>query len=328
MMNDHTKYTKKHLFFFKIGEPLLSILSFCFLTSFPLNALTPSSHMETTVVQFQVSLDMIRSEQVYASKIEEAVNRALAEGPADLLIFPEYLGVFASLIPWQGYLTEEKPFEQVWKAIASDNPELTSLNALFSKESARTNRYLDELWGRMARKHQIYILSGTRFSYDTDLKGLVNQAVVYAPDGSIAYKQNKYFLTEFEEELLSLTAGDLSDTAGFTVKDHLIRLTICRDTFLKRWESLYRQGDLWIDIKANGTAFTPDQEELFERALPARLPQTPIPYGITACLTGNFLNLLWEGKSSMIKSNLDGSVSYTETSKSSSRFEILRKTFP
>ena len=112
-------------------------------------------------------------------------------------------------------------------------------------------------------------------------------------------------------------------TPGFMVKDHHIRLTICRDTFLKQWETLYTEGYLWIDIKANGVAYTQDQKSLFTRALPARLGQTDIPFGITACLTGDFLDLLWEGESSILY-NKKGMVVYKDVSEVSDGFEILR----
>ncbi|OQY33548.1 MAG: hypothetical protein B6241_07640 [Spirochaetaceae bacterium 4572_59] len=312
------------------GKAFLYPLLFCILITLqaPLFSLTQGKELETVIVQFEITQDMIRSKEAYTAAIRDAATLAMKDGQADLLIFPEYLGVFASLIPWNEYLKTERPFELVWREIALNHPELTCLSDLFISGSAETEEYLNRLWGELAKENEVYILSGTRFNYDPDRKGLMNQAVVFNPNGQIEYRQNKHFLTEFEEDILGLTAGDLRDTGGFTVKDHLIRLTICRDTFLKKWETLYREGDLWIDIKANGVAYTPDQADLFTKALPARLAGTPIPYGITACLTGSFLNLLWEGESSIIKNNPGSRVSYLDTSTNTAQLEILRKTFP
>ncbi len=296
--------------------------------SFSLQALTPGKDLTTVTVQFEVSLDFIKSEKAYRDAIEDAMKDAMAGGAADLVIFPEYLGVFASLIPYSSYLSETKPFQQVWADIAADYPGFSTLTDLFISRSEETGSFLDEIWSDLARKYNVFILSGSRFYYDPREKGLFNQAVVFDPDGKIVYKQNKFFLTEFEEELLGLSPGDLSDISGFSVKDHLVRLTICRDTFLKKWEDLYREGFLWIDIKANGVPYTPDQEDLFTRALPARLVRTPIPYGITACLTGEFLDLLWQGQSSIIYNNQSDPVRYLQRSRETDRFESLRSTFP
>lgn len=292
-----------------------------------LRALTPGTSLETVIVQFEITPDIIQSRETYRDAVGDAMAEAMGAGPADLVIFPEYLGVFAALIPWTSALKTDRPFEEVWMQIARNNPELRSLTDLFASGSKDTDAFLDRLWGDLAREYGVYILSGTRFIYSRDQRGLMNQAVVYAPSGKEIYSQNKFFLTDFETDILGLTPGNLRDTDGFIVKDHRIRLTICRDTFLREWEQLYREGDLWIDIKANGVAYTPDQKALFTRALPARLTKTAIPFGITACLTGSFMNLLWEGESSIINNNA-GEVTYLEVSEEFDEFEIIRYTFP
>ncbi|MDA3958512.1 hypothetical protein [Oceanispirochaeta sp.] len=291
-----------------------------------LSAMSESNTLVTVVVQFEMKTDMIRSEESYRMAMEEAMAKAMAEGEADLVIFPEYLGVFASLIPWYSYLSSEMPMEDVWKTLVHDHPGLT-INELFIRESQECDSFLNDLWGDLASRYDVFILSGTRLNYSRDRKGLVNQAVVYNPRGEVVYRQNKYFLTEFEEDILNLRSGDIRKTPGFMVKDHHIRLTICRDTFLKEWETLYKNGDLWIDIKANGVEYTEDQVTLFTRALPARLGQTAIPFGITACLTGHFLDLLWEGESNFLY-NEKGKVSYLDVSEAVDSFEILRRQIP
>ena len=328
-------FTKQFRLSLPGGKAFLSPLVLLILTAqvLPLTALTTGPGLTAVIVQFEVSQSIIRSEEAYAEAVTEAVELALAEGEADLLIFPEYLGVFAALIPWAEYLKEERPFEEVWMEIASGHPDFHSLKDLFASGNSKTERFLDKLWGDLAAENEVAILSGTRFTYDSGNKGLMNQALVYGPEGEILYRQNKYFLTEFEEDILNLSPGKIIETPGFILKDRLIRLTICRDTFLREWEKLYRDGDLWIDIKANGVAYTPDQVELFKRALPTRLPATPIPYGITACLTGSFLNLLWEGESSIIINNnredsFASQVEYLDVSEYFDRREIMRVTFP
>jgi len=293
----------------------------------PLSALTGTKDMVTVMVQFEMDLSIIQSQEAYCRAIEKAMTEAMAEGPADLVIFPEYLGVFAALIPWYPYLVQDRSFEEAWLAIRKDNPSLKSINELFKKEASRCNTFLDNLWASLADEYDVYILSGTRFSYSNDRGGLVNQAVVYNSEGRKAYKQNKHFLTEFEEDILELKPGNIMNTEGFYVKNNLVRLTICRDTFLTEWERIYTKGDLWIDIKANGEYFTEDQKILFTKALPARLAETEIPFGITACLTGDFLDLFWEGSSSFIY-NDKGRVSYLEKSKRSDDFEVMRERIP
>lgn len=305
------------------GKVFISLL--LLLSSVNLSAMTPGNELEVVVVQFEMSTEIVQSEEAYTTAVSKAMQAAMKDGDADLVIFPEYIGVFTSLIPWYDYLVTERPFEEVWFSIQQANPEIGNIKELFMKEAVLTDKYLNRLWGDLAREYDVYILSGSRFNNAG--KDLYNQAVVYSPAGEPIYRQNKYFLTDFEVDIVGLSSGDIKKTGGFELKNHHINLTICRDTFLKEWETIHNDGDLWIDIKANGVEYTEDQVALFTRALPARLAKTDVPYGITTCLTGNFLNLFWEGESSIIY-NDKGKVSYLEVSDKDDSFEIMRETFP
>ncbi|MBF9016446.1 hypothetical protein HNV09_012560 [Oceanispirochaeta sp. M2] len=305
------------------GKVFISLL--LLLSSLNLSALTPGDELEVVIVQFEMSAEIVQSEEAYTSAMQKAMDAAMKDGDADLVIFPEYIGVFASLIPWFNYLEADRPFEEVWFSIQQTNPEIRNIKELFMREAAPTDRYLNTIWGNLAKEHDVYILSGSRFNNEGN--HLLNQAVVYSPSGKAVYRQNKFFLTDFEVDIVGLSSGDIRKTGGFEVKNHHINLTICRDTFLKEWESIHDNGELWIDIKANGVEYTEDQVALFSRALPARLVKTDVPYGITTCLTGDFLNLFWEGESSIIY-NDKGKVRYLAVSSKDNSFEIMRETFP
>ncbi len=304
------------------GKVFISIL---LLISASLHALTTGDELEVAVVQFQVSSEIIESGEVYFNALDRAMADALKEGPVDLVVFPEYIGVFASLIPWYPYLKGQRSFEAVWRGIKTDYPRLRYIRDLFIREAEETDAWLDDIWGELAVKYDCYILSGSRFNGRRNR--LYNQAVVYNPQGRPYYRQEKHFLTDFEVQILGLNSGSMTSATGFEVKDYHINMTICRDTFLREWEEVLHEGDLWIDIKANGVEYTEDQEDLFSRALPARLGNTEVPYGITACLTGDFLDLFWEGESSFIY-NDNGRIRYLEVSDETDSFEVIRETLP
>jgi predicted amidohydrolase len=80
-----------------------------------------------------------------------------------------------------------------------------------------------------------------------------------------------------------------------------IGISICNDTFYEAWEPHFRDVDVWIDIKANNADFTDETRALFRRALPARISGAEGTIGITVCLGGTFLDLFWEGPSSIIE---------------------------
>ncbi len=318
--------------FLSKGNVLLFLMAF--MPFFTLSAMTMGKDSLTVAaVQFEILPEMLLSFDTFQNEMEKAVNQVMAKGDIDLLIFPEYLGVFSSLIPWGETLNSGMSFSLVWKSICqgfSSGNAPSSIQELFLNCSKQNDTFLDKLWGELALKYNVYILGGSRFTSFASQKefNLYNQAVVYAPDGKVCYRQNKFFLTEFEKQVLELSPGNIKDCEGFRIKDRLIRLTICRDTFLKAWEDIYQDGFLWIDIKANGTAYTREQKALFKRALPARLSRTRIPWGMTVCLTGHLMDLLWEGESSIIAKGEEGEILSLLTSSCSAGFEVLLWTFP
>ena len=165
-----------------------------------LGALSPSDSLVTVIVQFEINEEIISSRDAYTEAMEEAMKNAMDEGPADLVIFPEYIGVFAALIPWHSYLKSDEPFEEVWTTIRKDHRDIASINELFLRESKQCDAFLNELWGRLAAEYEVCILSGTRLNYSSSRGGLVNQAVVYDSRGNVKYRQNKYFLTELKKK--------------------------------------------------------------------------------------------------------------------------------
>jgi len=77
--------------------------------------------------------------------------------------------------------------------------------------------------------------------------------------------------------------------------------SICRDTFFDDWQERFESADIWVDLKANGQDFTKETEVLFSHALPERIAEGPVELGATVCLTGEYLDLFWEGRSSVIE---------------------------
>jgi predicted amidohydrolase len=182
-----------------------------------------------------------------------------------------------------------------------------------------------EKWAVLSREYGITIVAGSYFVPHVHGGGTIelrNRAFVVTPDRGVVYHQDKVFLTDFEREICGLSPGRV-EKGGFDLQGRRVVMTLCRDTFFPVWEQVFNHGvDLWIDIKANGVAFDKEQEEIFQRALPARLSDTQIPYGLTVCLTGRYLDLFWEGRSSFIKGE-EGSVFTLVESKTIDKEEVL-----
>jgi len=188
--------------------------------------------------------------------------------------------------------------------VQAAHPELGTLRDVFLAQSAAVQRILAGVLAPLARRHRVTIVAGSAFVAVQPEGGgeeLRNRAFVLGPDGSLLYAQDKVFLTDFERDVVGLSPGRIEDASPFAVARVRIGLTLCRDTFFAEWEDLFRGVDLWIDIKANAVPFTAQEREDFRRALPARLPRAGVRHGITACLVGSYLDLSWEGESSVIE---------------------------
>ncbi len=262
------------------------------------------SSLKVTGIQFEVSPDIYASQNGFLQAAEGAVRRALQQGKADLLIFPEYTGVFFAFFDAPESL---EGISSVEEGLSFLNRwyEAANLHDFFLAESGRAGAAMDSVWGSLAQKYGVYLLGGTYFARKADSDSsalqLRNRAVLYGPDGRRFYQQDKVYLTPFEQELLALSPGDLSSAQPVSIHGKTVAVSICRDTFFPVWEDRFHGADLWIDIKANGEVFTSEQAEIFRGALPERLEQLPGTVGMTVCLNGTFLDLLWEGPSSVIK---------------------------
>ena len=270
--------------------------------------------LKVAAVQMYISEDTYASEEAFWRAVEAPLARAAGEG-ADLVVFPEYLGVFYSLIPYRPLFQGASHVEEALFLLSRLRGAPMSPGELFLSQGERIDLALKE-WIRLSREYGVALVAGSFFVPQENPQGtaeLRNRTYVVSPHGGVIYSQDKVFLTDFERDLVGLSPGEV-DSGGFVLQGHRIVITLCRDTFFPVWEQAFRgQADLWIDIKANGAVFDLQQEEIFSRALPSRLPGTQIPYGLTVCLTGRYLDLFWEGRSSFIQSEEDGVITLVES---------------
>lgn len=262
-----------------------------------------------TAVQLCVDPGMYASASSFSEGIHSLVASAVSRYRPDLIVFPEYTGVFAAAVSTGlGPLEDSRGLpgllEHPEKVLGVLDPGAVSAPDFFARHDPSV--LLDQVFGAAAAFHGIHIIAGTYFA-PVPVAGVsgpgtrvVNRAVVYGPDGKRVYEQDKVFLTPFEEELLGLAPGTLDAVRTFAINGVELGLTVCRDSFFPDWENHFSGIDLWIDIKANGVPFDSEQEAVFRRALPARIASSGVPAGMTVCLTGRFFGLMWEGRSSVV----------------------------
>ncbi len=257
-------------------------------------------------IQLNINRDIYNIEESFYNHIDQILSE-LTPG-IDLVVFPEYTGVFLAIMPYSGLLQNIDDFETGFSAILTETGILTYYD-FFIESSTAVDAIMKRVWGALAIKYNITIVAGSAFivkELENGKKELRNRCYVFNPKGVLVYIQDKVFLTDFESKLIGLAPGQIENAVPFIVESKKIVLTICRDTYFSDWSQHQSGADLWIDIKANGVPFTNEIEDSFDRALPLRLIESDVPYGLTVCLTGEYFHFYWEGISSLIRKNDDG----------------------
>jgi predicted amidohydrolase len=283
-----------------------------------------SPTLRVAAVQLKIQQSDLGSFAAFRSRIEALVTRCMDFEP-DLIVFPEYTSVFLALIPYYSVIQESRTAEEGLSRISAQDPLIDGFRDLFLVNSGLAERAMGEVFAVLARRQGVAIIPGTYFAW-SEREGetvLVNRLVVYDQSGEIIYAQDKVFLTPFEEQLLEISPGLLGQAEPIELQGHRIGITICRDTFFSDWLQVHGGVDLWIDIKANGTLFTEEERKRFLRAVPARIAEGNIPYGLTVCLTGSLLEMIWEGESSLARKDPGEEIRFVEKASSASEEEIL-----
>lgn len=259
----------------------------------------PAEDLRFAFVQYLVREENYRSESVFFRNIEKIITEAVGKG-AKVVVFPEYSNVFLATIPLAENLRSIRSLDEGPALLHSRYGRQVGLKEFFLLRSGEVRRIMDTVWGGLARRHGIWIVAGTAFVAgpgDT----LRNRLFLYGPDGRLRYTQDKVYLTPFEKEVVRLDPGSISASRIVGIEGLKLGFTICRDTFFEEWEKKFGGVDLWVDLKANGEEFDEEAEKIFLEALPERISRTETRYGATVCLTGSFLELFWEGESSVIR---------------------------
>lgn len=268
-----------------------------------------AENLRFAFVQYQIREENYRSESRFYGTMEKIVSGAIEEG-AEVVVFPEYTNVFLALLPLADSLGGIASMEEGLALIRSRYGNRTGLKEFFLLRSGEVRRVMDTVWGGLARYHGVWIAAGTAFAAGGD-GSLRNRLFLYGPDGRLRYTQDKVYLTPFEKELLRLEPGPLRAAEIVEIEGFDIGFTICRDTFFEEWEKKFGAVDLWVDLKANGVEFDREAEKIFLEALPERMSRTSTRYGATVCLTGSFLELFWEGRSSVLRA-VEGPAGFEE----------------
>ncbi len=238
----------------------------------------------------------------HGSMVREIVKNAAAQ-KSDLIIFPEYFNVMLATSPWAEIIKSSDSVRKAIRRISETTDGPRSMRDLFIQQSQMIRKHMDNLYGELAKQYGISILAGTYFAHDRAADRLTNRAVLYDAEGTVIYEQDKSFLTAFEKSELQLDAGRPQDARLLDFNGISVGITICRDIFFPVWDDIFMGMDLLIDLRAEGSLWQ-DSSGSFYSAIPQRLHGSGGSWAVTSTLTGQFIDLFWQGKSAYISKDI------------------------
>jgi len=251
-------------------------------------------------VQFEITSEKVMDFELFQASVTRRVEEAVDAG-AQVVVFLEYTNSFLSLLPYRDLVAQSSTVEEFLKKLRYREPDLTSPADLFASSAFWVRLLIDELYGSLARKYEIYLVAGTYFHQDPDLdvQRVSNRLVMYDPTGQVIHEQDKVFLTPFESVALGLSPGRLATIEPVVIENLSLGFTICRDAFQSDWDSLYFGTDVLVDLKAENVDIEEQPWDYVSEAIPERVQKTEADYGLTVHLVGSFLDLFWEGSTSL-----------------------------
>ncbi len=257
-------------------------------------------------MQYAVDGEDYRSLSAFSERVGAILDATVVHHRPDVVVFPEYTSVFAlfgEYLSADGELVPEATAPvPVHGALAGEDgalrldgaSDVAALRDLFRREALRDEDAVRSVWSELARTHRVWIVAGSIFVVDGEGE-LRNRAWVFSPDGDVAYHQDKVFLTPFERDLLGLSPGRIERARTFVIDGFSLGLTICRDSYFEVWEGRFGNADVWLDIRANGELWNEAVRRRFEAALPERVANTRVEWGMSTSLNGRFADFLWQG---------------------------------
>jgi predicted amidohydrolase len=270
---------------------------FAFALLFPLGAKADEraddpAEFSVAAVQFAVDEELYTEPGAFRHAVKELVAEAVTEHDADLVVFPEYINVFLLAGDLVEPVERADSIDEALRELAKIRRGLSGLPGLLKSTATELASAALRMWRELAVAYDVAIVPGTFFVPEG--QELRNRLLVLDDDGRVIYRQDKVFLTE-EEELLGLSPGKVAEARTIEVEGVEIGLTICRDSYFDDWEPVLGKSDIWIDLRANGEPYSREVRERFDGALPERVEETEVAGGVSATLTGRFLDLIWEG---------------------------------
>ncbi|MFW5729000.1 MAG: nitrilase-related carbon-nitrogen hydrolase [Spirochaetota bacterium] len=261
---------------------------------------TDAERLVIVSVQFEVTEERYASLEEFHRTLDGILRRATRDSSVDVVVFPEYINVPLLFAEYAGVIARSESLEEAVGQVVIRTEDVTSLPELVAQEAQEDTPAILSMWRSLARQYRVAVIPGTFFvlpENGTEDGGVRNRTMVIDADGKILHRQDKVYLTPFEQDVLRLAPGSLDDAESVDLEGADVAITICRDSYFSTWEEPFEGVDVWVDLRANGEPYSNQVRRRFAGTLPERVRAVGADAGVNSSLTGEYLDMIWQGPS-------------------------------
>lgn len=295
-------------------------------------------------VQLKLKTSLYEDRESYYQELTAPLED-FKRGEDTLLVYPEDIGLFTLLFHRGDLLEGLFTFEEAIKYIIRRDltkvlkerflKRVGTVKALLLSHQREMAASYVETFSTLAKEYRAYVVAGsiplsldTLFTYtgegERDKRRLYNTSLLFNPEGEIIGWQRKVHLTEIEGPLgFNLDPAPLHDLRAIPTPLGRIGIVICYDAFHQDVlrKMVEERTEILVQPTANPKPWETWQQEEWLLGIEMAMREYPFIYGVNSMLCGTFLDLIFEGQSTILaapsvkKKMNNHSLGYLETEK-------------
>lgn len=267
-------------------------------------------------VQMKLRAEDYRTEQTFENKIMsimDQIRRESGEGRL-LVVFPEHIGTFCIMCNAPQGVWSKNSFAKASASLVRHNwvavihymvtYRVSPVRALFLAKATEIERIYLSVFTKAARKYGAWIIAGSGTLRWGETKRIYNSSPAITPTGDVMYRQHKVNLVEMEGRGgLDLEPAPLNYMSVVQSPFGDLGVAVCLDAFQDevRQRLMGLGAQILIQPSANNGPWNEwQQQDWLRSSFAAVAENNEFDLAINPMLVGNFLDVEFEGQSSII----------------------------
>ena len=143
------------------SKAVLRFLSAVLLFAAPSAVIAADDDFLAVGVQFEIEPGVYQSEDAFFSAVEDSLKEICNFQQPDLVVFPEYIGVFYQLIEFNEIINNNGTLQEALNEVLSIYPRFEKMADVFTKSAVCAEYF--QRWSALAVEYNTSIIAGSCF---------------------------------------------------------------------------------------------------------------------------------------------------------------------